>query len=90
MKAFTEPGSVVGFYPVFSGDLLLGTAFSMGGNVILTQTDAIASVYELLSWMLANLGNLVVLDVNRNPLKKEILDLGHYLIPDIDVDAFYR
>ena len=54
VKAFTEPGSVVGFYPVFSGDLLLGTAFSMGGNVILTQTDAIASVYELLSWMLAN------------------------------------
>ncbi len=54
VKAFTEPGSVVGFYPVFSGNLLLGTAFSMGGNVILTQTDAIASVYELLSWMLAN------------------------------------
>ena len=54
VKAFTEPGSVVGFYPVFTGDLLLGTAFSIGGNVILTQTDAIASVYELLSWMLKN------------------------------------
>lgn len=54
VKAFTEPGSVVGFCPVFSGDLLLGTAFSIGGNVILTQTDAIASVYELLDWMLKN------------------------------------
>ena len=56
-----------------------------------TRMNEIAVLHEEKhSWMLANLGNLVVLDVDRNPLKKEILDLGHYLIPDIDVDAFYR
>ena len=54
VKAFTSPGSVVGFYPVFAGNTLLGTAFSIGGNVILTETDAVASVYELLSWMRTN------------------------------------
>ena len=60
VKAFTEPGSVVGFYPVFAEDMLLGTAFSIGGNVILTQTDAVASVYELLSWMRSNQVSIAV------------------------------
>ena len=50
VKAFAEPGGVVGFYPVFSGEILLGTAFSVKGTVFLTATDAVASVYELLSW----------------------------------------
>ena len=52
VKAFAEPGGVVGFYPVFSGGVLLGTAFSVKGTVFLTATDALASVYELLAWFL--------------------------------------
>ncbi len=50
VKAFAEPGGVVGFHPVFADGILLGTAFSVKGTVFLTATDAVASVYELLTW----------------------------------------
>ncbi len=54
VKAFAEKGDTVGFYPVFADGVLLGTAFSLKDTVFLTATDAVASVYELLSWFLRN------------------------------------
>ncbi len=49
VKALADGETVVGFCPVFAGDVLLGTAFSVGETVILTATDQIASVYETLA-----------------------------------------
>ena len=54
IRAFAEDGDVVGFYPVFSGDMLLGTAFSLKDTIFMTATDGVASVYELLSWFKAH------------------------------------
>ena len=54
IKAFAEKGDVVGFYPVFSDDMLLGTAFSLKDMVFLTATDSVPAVVELLNWFLTN------------------------------------
>lgn len=54
IKAFAEKGDVVGFYPVFSDDMLLGTAFSLKDMVFLTATDSVPAVVELLNWFLKN------------------------------------
>ena len=54
IKAFAEKGDVVGFYPVFSDDMLLGTAFSLKDMVFLTATDSVPAVVELLNWFLIN------------------------------------
>ncbi len=51
VKQQVEEGEVVGFYPVFAVENLLGAAFSRKGVVTLVTTDDLGAVYEALAGM---------------------------------------
>ena len=48
-KNLPDDKGVVGFYPVFAGENLLGAAFSYKGDVTIVTTGDIASLYEALA-----------------------------------------
>ena len=78
---------VVNRYPPSRGDRY----FSIDEIEQNTYLKSIAVLHEERhSWMLSNLGNLVILDVDRNPLKREILAMCHKLVPEIEPRAFSR
>ena len=68
VKNLPEDGEVVGFYPVLTGDSLIGCVFSLHGTARMVSTGDVAAVYEAISSLLRR--NVTISVMSLKPLIK--------------------
>jgi len=68
VKNLPEDGDVVGFYPILTGENLIGCAFSWHGTVRMISTGDLAAVYEAIASLLRR--NVTISVMSLKPLIK--------------------